>query len=85
MYISLFLEYSIMPYCKFKKTFGFEIIQFKTQTTELSIAKQCGLAKTVVQSLSHVQLIVTPWTTAHQASCPSPSPRFCSNSCPLSQ
>ena len=27
----------------------------------------------------------TPWTAAHQASCPSPTPRACSNSCPLSQ
>ena len=28
---------------------------------------------------------VTPWTLAHQASCPSPTPRACSDSCPLSQ
>ena len=34
----------------------------------------------VVQSLSHVWLFVTPRT-----SCPSLSPRVCSNSCPLSQ
>ena len=27
-----------------------------------------------VQSLSRVQLFATPWTKAHQASCPSPSP-----------
>ena len=27
----------------------------------------------------------TPWTEAHQASLSSPSPRICSNSCPLSQ
>ena len=38
-----------------------------------------------VQSLSRVQLFVTPWTTAHQASCPSPTPGACSNSCPSSQ
>ena len=38
----------------------------------------------VVQLLSHVRLFVTPWTAACQASCPSPSPRVCSNSCPLS-
>ena len=38
-----------------------------------------------VQSLSHVWLFVTPWTAAHQASCPSPLPVACSNSCPLSQ
>ena len=38
----------------------------------------------VVQSLSHVWLFVTPWTAAHRASCPSPSPWVCSNSCPFS-
>ena len=27
----------------------------------------------------------TPWTAAHQASCPSPTPRVYPNSCPLSQ
>ena len=37
-----------------------------------------------VQLLSHVQLFATPWTAAHQASLPSPTPRACSNSCPLS-
>ena len=39
----------------------------------------------VVQSLSRVRLFVTPWTAARQASCPSPTPRACSNSCPLSR
>ena len=40
----------------------------------------------VVQSLSCVQLFVTPWTAARQASLStSPSPGACSNSCPLSQ
>ena len=39
----------------------------------------------VVQSLSRVQLFATPWTTAYQAPCPSPSPWACLNSCPLSQ
>ena len=39
----------------------------------------------VVQSLSHIWLFVTPWTAACQASCSSPSPGACSNSCPLSQ
>ena len=37
----------------------------------------------VLQLLSHVQLFVTPRTT--RLLCPSPSPRVCSNSCPLSQ
>ena len=38
-----------------------------------------------VQSLSRVQLFAIPWTAARQASCPSLSPRVCSDSCPLSQ
>ena len=37
----------------------------------------------VVQSLRGFQLFVT-WTAALQPPCPSPSPRVCSNSCPLS-
>ena len=57
--------------------------------------------KVKVKSLSHVQLLATPWTAAHQAplsmgfsrqeywkiqtSCPSLSPRVYSDSCPLSQ
>ena len=41
---------------------------------------------TSVQSLSHVQLFVTPWTQQHtRPPCPSPTPRVYSNSCPLSQ
>ena len=39
----------------------------------------------VIQWLSHVWLFATPWTASYQDSCPSPSPRACSNSCPLSQ
>ena len=39
----------------------------------------------VVQSLSSVWIFATTWTTAHQVSCPSPSPRACSKSCPLSE
>ena len=39
----------------------------------------------VVALLSCAQLFVTPWTTAHQASCPSLSPRICSDSHPLRQ
>ena len=39
----------------------------------------------VFQSLSHVQLSATPWTTDTRHPCPSPYPRVCSNLCPLSQ
>ena len=37
-----------------------------------------------IQSLSHVQLFVTPWTAAHQAFCPSSFPRACANLYPFS-
>ena len=37
----------------------------------------------LVQSLSHVWLFVTPWTTACKFLCPPLSPGVCSNSCPL--
>ena len=39
----------------------------------------------VVQLLGHVQLFANPWTLAYWPSCPSPSPRACSNSWPLSR
>ena len=39
----------------------------------------------VVQLLSYVQLLTTPWTAAHQASLSLPSPGLCSNLCPLSR
>ena len=38
-----------------------------------------------VQLFSHVQLFVTPWTAARQASLCFTNPRTCSNSCPLSR
>ena len=38
----------------------------------------------VVQLLNRVQLFVTPWTGAARLPCPSPSPRVCSDSYPLS-
>ena len=38
----------------------------------------------VVQSLSRVRFSATPWTAAHQASCPSPSARACTDSRPSS-
>ena len=39
----------------------------------------------VVQSLNHVWLSVTPWNAACLASLSIPSPRACSNSCPLNR
>ena len=45
------------------------------------------IAKTIVAVVRHSVVydsFVTPWTAAHQASCPL-FPGVCSNSCPLSQ
>ena len=39
----------------------------------------------IVQSLSPVQLLATPWTQNARLPCPLPTPRGCSNACPLSQ
>ena len=39
----------------------------------------------VAQSLSHVWHVETPWLHHSRLPCLSPSPRACSNSCPLSQ
>ena len=41
--------------------------------------------RSVVLSLSHIWLFVSPWTAACQAPCPSLSPEVCSNSYPLNQ
>ena len=45
----------------------------------------CIVTFSSVQSLSRVWLFATPWTAACQPSCPSPTPRVYSNSCPLSR
>ena len=39
----------------------------------------------VIQSLSHVRLLVTPWTEHARLPCPPLSPRVCSNSYPMSR
>ena len=44
-----------------------------------------SLAVVAVQSLRHVRLLGAPWTAARRLPCPSPSPRACSNSSPLSR
>ena len=47
--------------------------------------KLAQLHVVVVQSLSHIQLFATPWTTACQASLSFTISGVCSNSCPLNQ
>ena len=51
----------------------------------IHILHKIGRGLSSVQSLSHVQLFVTPWKQHTRLSCPSPTLRACSNSCPLSQ
>ena len=41
------------------------------------LTQHCKLTIVVVQSLSCVQLFVTPWTAAHQASLSLTFPRAC--------
>ena len=58
-----------------------EIMQHRTKGCTQSHA----LAKVQCNSvLSHFWFFVTPWTAVCQASCPSPTPRVYSNSCPSS-
>ena len=50
----------------------------------MSLKSITKMLPVVFQSLSHVQLFATPWTTAHQVPRPSLSPGVCSNSHSLS-
>ena len=43
------------------------------------------MGSVAVQLLSRIQLFAAPWTAACRLPCSSPSPRVCSNSCPLSR
>ena len=82
-------------YCSIYVLFLFTVSLFLLECTSLVIWLMDGrvaaslVPRTVpwilVQSLSHVQLLVTPWTVGCQASCPSLSSRVCSNSHPLSR
>ena len=54
-------------------------------TTVESLSMQASLQFSSVQSLSHVQLFVTPWITAHQVSLSITNSWSLPNSCPLSQ
>ena len=62
------------------------VVYLETLRSSLDKGKEAILgifAVVFVQSLSRVWIFVTPWTAACQASCPSPTPGACSNSCPL--
>ena len=54
--------------------------QFQIHNTILLVTLTVLYIRSSVQLLSHVQLFVTPQTAARQASCPSPTPKACSNS-----
>ena len=62
-------------------------VLFDLQVTNLVvyIDEDIIIIVVVVQLLSHVQLFVTPWTAACQASCPSPSPGVCPGSRPFNR
>ena len=70
----------ILEHCTTK-----EVLQFLDWSILDVTSWFCCYQFSSVQSLSRVQLFVTPWTAARQASCPSPTPGACSGSCPLSQ
>ena len=52
---------------------------------KVSYLSKGHIVTALVQLLSCVWLFATLWIAKHQASCPSPTPGACSNSCPLSQ
>ena len=60
-------------------------IFFLSMRYPIGFLELISIALIVVQSLSCIQLFVTPWTAACQASCYSLSPRVCLSSCPLNQ
>ena len=71
----------------FRGTKSFTIYKTHFMYVCFSVAgfmKTFSVKGVVVQSLSSIWLLATPRTAAHWASCPSLSPRVCSNSCPLS-
>ena len=53
--------------------------------TYVPMTDSCQCMASSVQSFIYVRLFETPWTAANQLPCSSPTPRVCSNSCPLSQ
>ena len=93
------ISFSVNPFSScpqyFPKSGSFPISQFFTSggqsivalfsASDLLINIQGNQLFSSVQSLSPVWFFVTPWTAAHQPPCPSPTPRACSNPCPLSQ
>ena len=59
------------------------ILQLNYSAVHLKLTRNCKSTISLVQSLSRVLLVVTPWIAAHQASLFTNS-RACSNSCPSS-
>ena len=76
-------EPSLAPQFKVISSLAFNLLYRPTLTPIHDYWKnQCSQS---VQLLSRVQLFVTPWTAARQASLSSPTPRAYSNSRPLSR
>ena len=63
-----------------------EKVGLKPNIQKTKIMAFCPISSvSFVHLLSPVRLFVAPWITAHQASCPSPTPGVYSNPCPSSQ
>ena len=59
-------------------------IHYKIITTQGLVIIHSHIISSI-ELLSHVRRFAVPWTAALQASCPSPTPRARSNSCPSSR
>ena len=86
------LDTDTYGWCILKRYCVVQILLFSHSVMSNSLRPH-GLQHTRLPVLHHlleftqtqVQLFVTPWTAACQASCPSPSPGVCSNACPSKQ
>ena len=67
----------------FKPAFSLSSFTFIKRLFSSSLLSAITVVVAAVQLFSRVQLFATPWTTVRPP-CPSPSPRDCSKSCPLS-
>ena len=83
------LESGLLPHLSLTSCKSWNILTSEPQFSHLQFGDNHSTEDTVhfssVQSLSRVWFFATPWTAAHQPSCPSPTPRACPNSCPLSR
>ena len=79
----LFCWYICLDYCHFIKSWN-QVVWISQLVTSVLLYSLVDPLFSSVQSLSRIRLFVTPWITARQAPCPSPTPGVYSNSCPSS-